>query len=1246
MPGPVTKEKGKSKGRSKPAAFALEEKSEPNVANLEELTKAIDFLEGNLKPPTVEEQMDDPIQAYLEGGDPTLFKQFLMGKQMMVQIDFSVPGTDREGFESALNELAKEGKDKKKTFLGFRYLNMDIVEITNPYYVPSAFTEKGGKLGKQLKGTLEQIRDSGSPSAIMEANACIFQLRQRLLARDDIIARASSVPPWLEKPMAAVADAHLAIANHFVKRLEYIQKNAGGKRKVAFPASFDKQKKRLKRSLGKAEKQLLDETLGKSAMSRIESGIQRGLYSELEIAVYKQVKTEFLSLLAKFKGISTEEKGLGALSALDPKTIDAISAYVTYLETIAWKVDYSSAKFTLGRILETKASTESPIQRQGMFRYPITIPPGYKNEEEVKAHTSHMSRGGHRRPGVTQYRHLYKMPMIEQKILLFDGEESAREKLILASKKAPAYFALLKTFVEEYIEGPQFHMTSEDTESYVATFERLEKNSEKLLKEAKKLQTARQFGKGVDERSVGQERVHIKEYTNTLLEFCEAYEQFSETTNEECNSLLNLISTRERELALIDENLPVSSRVAAAFDLLILNHALEITFGSAAIGGAAGLIATRSPTGAAAGTKLGWTVGGMIVAAAGMFNTGDALVSYIKATNPRDEERAIANMRRSSFYMGFALGGGATMLRLFGSTAGTAIYRTTFAGMVGANSVLLYHDAAKRAAEGDTSAYMDIPVDIAFIALGATGYVRTFSGAWKAVKLPAYMRAEISGKALIAGSFGIAEQQLLPKVVSQSLKWGYSPRGVFFNTAFSLPFVYTDMKKAAEKGKYQQAFRLFSDEFSRMSRQMVAFEFLILSPIKAGYASVVRRFPLKTAARVRFLQAQGLHRRISEIAAKRGAKLNSPEMQKNLIEIAFGSKGKFTSSQIQILLGLEGEAGAAAAKQIAKEVTQAWKIAVECYPTKGVAAKKVLERNWEKVSKYIEEEQTALAKSIRVIRTPTAVGGRYAVPVLIGAHLYTEHKNVRKKKLDVRLAKRLTPTESSFMKLLVGKDPQSLALRKTYGIPEIEHSQILDAFDEIDSKKYNSNKKLDAAEKKLRIACSWSLLMSGNPEPTIEEIDQLAAEMEYALRDIHLELDETAPTAALAQMGYLLRTKGSEYFLANYHKNEGRIMESGLLGEEAADMFVHNTAGIYAAATMKKSMAWGASVSRDFLAALDEEKISPEQSTLVRGAPLLSGIVRTGEGTPALDTVAYIIAVNHPLAVLMTDALEGELGEQ
>ena len=126
----------------------------------------------------------------------------------------------------------------------------------------------------------------------------------------------------------------------------------------------------------------------------------------------------------------------------------------------------------------------------------------------------------------------------------------------------------------------------------------------------------------------------------------------------------------------------------------------------------------------------------MIVAAAGMFNTGDALVDYINASNPRDEERAISRMRSSSLYMGFALGG--APLRLCGSTAGTAIYRTTFAGMAGANSVLLYHDAVKRAANGDTSAYMDIPVDLAFIALGSTGFIRTFSGTWKAVKLPLF----------------------------------------------------------------------------------------------------------------------------------------------------------------------------------------------------------------------------------------------------------------------------------------------------------------------------------------------------------------------------------------------------------------------------------------------------------------------------------------------------------------------------
>ncbi|MFP3950517.1 MAG: hypothetical protein ACLFUZ_05535, partial [Candidatus Micrarchaeia archaeon] len=847
---------------------------------------------------------------------------FLNSEVWKLRVDLSAPEVDREWVEEAFS---------KKSYTEVRYLSEDVVEVTNPYYLPSELRKNKGSLAKKIRGFLEKIRDSGSPSAIMAAHACMIELRDYFSTGDLNKLQQSSSPSWLKEHFSELSKAYRELGYGMVDRIEYISNYATGKNRlkpVSIPEGFEKGKKRTLKEIAALEKDLLDGSLAKNAIKRIEWGIKRKCYSVVEAAFYENVRTELEDFLRDFRDKDYIEKGFSAMSREDSEKVELAMRYVGMLETIAWKADLEAVRLKLNaakRPGKPGELMESLSLRSWIFGARSSILWGARS---MAARLFH-KRPPKKRRVSSRSGMLGGLSVFEEMRLVL----SSKRDLAEIGKRASAYSRLFSSWVDETLPGARI-----GSEERRKRFSSVRGDISRLSAEAGKLQgivlpsPEDEYWEKTEEISkIGNEEKRERErkklswqhQAEVLLEVADAFEMdVSREQKAIGEDVLRSVEMARNQDIFLDENAPWDEKVAAYNRQFVMQNAVPILAASTAIGGVLGFAA--GGVGAKPGAILGWGTGSLIVAAAGTFNTGKSLADYLAATTEAEEENALSDLRGSAFYMGFGIGGGP--LRFFSGSAAKAVTGTSFFGLGASNSVLLYHDI-KRASKGDSAAYWEIPADVAFIAIGSVGFMKTFSGAWKTVSLPRYVSKELKGKSLIGGSFALTERQIgtrLPKIISRAVSGGYSPGFVALNSAFSFGFSLPEMKHAAGREKYKQAMSVFSAGFGEMSRGMVTFEF-VLAGAGMGVSKVLRKFPVRTVPRLNFLQATGLHTKISKIAKEAGAKVSNPKMQERLVEIAFGSRGKLSSEQIQRMLALEGKAGKKAAEEISREVSTGWR---------------------------------------------------------------------------------------------------------------------------------------------------------------------------------------------------------------------------------------------------------------------------------------------------------------------------------
>lgn len=1230
------------------------EKAEVNREHFEQLNEEISYLSGEAGP-TADQQFEDPIYFLLAGqfGRDEEISPFFDSKQYKIRIDLSELGEDRDLFEEEL-------KKAPDSYLEVRYLNKDVVEITNPYYLPSELRKNKGSLAKKIRGFLEKIRDSGSPSAIMAAHACMIELRDYFSTGDLNKLQQSSSPNWLKEHFSALSKEYSELGYGMVDRIEYISNYATGKNRlkpVSIPEGFEKSKKRTLKEIAALEKDLLDGSLAKTAIKRIEWGIKRKCYSVVEVAFYENVRKELEGLLMEFRGKDYIEKGFSAMGRNNSEKVELALRYVGVLETIAWKADLEAVRLKLNaakRPGKPGELMESLSLRSWIFGARSSILWGARSMAASLFH----KRPPKKMRVSSRSDMLGGLSVYEEMCLVL----SSKRDLAEIGRRASAYSRLLSSWVDETLPGARigseerrkrFSSVRGDISRLSAEagklqgivlpppedeyWEKTEEISITFHNSEKRKKILENFGKIGNEEKRERERKKLswQHQAEVLLEVADAFEMdVSREQKAIGEDVLRSVEMARNQDIFLDENASWDEKVAAYNRQFVMQNAVPILAASTAIGGVLGFAA--GGVGAKPGAILGWGTGSLIVAAAGTFNTGEALADYLAATTEAEEENALSDLRGSAFYMGFGIGGGP--LKFFSGTAAKAVSGTSFFGLGAANSVLLYHDI-KRASEGDSAAYWEIPADVAFIAIGSVGFMKTFSGAWKTVSLPRYVSKELKGKSLIGGSFALTERQIgtrLPKILSRSLKWGYAPKGVIFNSVFSLPATLPDIQEAAKNGDYQKAFSSFSPAFTKLSRAMVTFEFA-LAGLGAGRIAIARKFPLKTAARVRFLQSLGLHRRISKLAAEGGIKLNKPKMQERLVEIAFASRGKFRPEQIQRMLGLEGSSGKKVAERIAEEVSKDWELAVEAFPAKGLAKTKKLRSVWKKAEQKLLREGTVRAKVLRSGMRIAKRGAAYSMPVLIGSVMYFEYKDARMRKLDKKMAEYLAPAEADFRDFLAVKDPNMKPLKEAFGIPDLSHSEMLRAFKKIDSVEYSPHRKRNRAEKSLRIACAWALMMR-EKTASLKNIEELAKTTKSALIDSDIVFDETTFVDSLAQAAYVISKKGRKYFVESYETNADQIYEIGWFGGRQ-ELFMHNTAGIYSAVALGKRREWAAAVTSEFLH--EVSKLDQKEKFALRGGQLLSAINDLSYGTSAKDSVRLaVISERLPVYIMFAEDMK------
>ncbi len=611
---------------------------------------------------------------------------------------------------------------------------------------------------------------------------------------------------------------------------------------------------------------------------------------------------------------------------------------------------------------------------------------------------------------------------------------------------------------------------------------------------------------------------------------------------------------------------PWSVRTAEYAKMYALRYSVPLIIGTTVIGGAAGSIA-GGPGGILGGAETGYNVGGAIVGSAAIFVSAEALSRYFTSEG-YEADRAIEDLRAGAALMMFAAGGGP--MKALAKPLSTIVLSATAASSL----VLLQSDLRS----GDSSKYMNIPSDVAFIAIGGMGFVRTFWGGFR----PLNLGAGAADVFTVADSAGIASTKLSDKVSSflaRPLEAGYSPKWFAINALFGGGTRSGDIYYSLKHGNVNSALTALGKGFSEVTGQMVGFDFLLTGVGTAGKAGIRSTFgripremelqsfrinvPWRDAKYVKFLEEEGLDNEIYAIVGKVKPMPLDRETAARVIEIAYGSSGKVSPAYVQKALGLEGEEGAKAAAQISKEVSKSWEEGRAAFAKKAAAGKEF----WRDAEKKMEKN--------RALVRAASLGKKYgAEAVALGALAYIELKSAPEKALRKELSNMLTDAEGHFISASLATSLGEL------GFVQVDKDKLFDGASEafslgkrVSEGDYALSKfpefKNEETSKRFMLACASALLMNGVPV-TEKEMLSLASKLYEAMEKAGIApAPKTPPLDGLALLASLVLNGKEEDFI-------NAFPEIASTTEKGNEPIIFNCAvsAYYYAAISGKSVEW------------------------------------------------------------------------
>ncbi|MBD3397779.1 hypothetical protein GF412_01470 [Candidatus Micrarchaeota archaeon] len=339
------------------------------------LETGIALLQGRVEPdPT------DDTYLTLWGRKPLITDEFLQFEKPSEAIPLPPKGNDfreeleyyaKENQELIDRKAAGEETEKEPSYMHIHiFEDRNIAVITNTFFLPQSIKEEAGELASSLK----KIISLGDESKTLTASGCFEELKFSLhkqMAYSELADEAfSKGKVKFAGLMQEISDTYGIIAKEMSSRIRWLGEGKGIS-EMASRTITPAQEKLKKLQKMAAEMQMKTATralTGVEAIEKIERGIERGLYSNIEIAMYKQVSGQLNATLGRIKGFSkrgierVSREGFDGLSGWQKAAVQEAISLVAHLECIAWKVDLK------GREKALKAKVRGASQPVGMGR--------------------------------------------------------------------------------------------------------------------------------------------------------------------------------------------------------------------------------------------------------------------------------------------------------------------------------------------------------------------------------------------------------------------------------------------------------------------------------------------------------------------------------------------------------------------------------------------------------------------------------------------------------------------------------------------------------------------------------------------------------------------------------------------------------------------------------------------------------------------------------------------------------------
>jgi len=340
-----------------------------------QLEAGIALLEGRC-----EADPTDDTYLTLWGRKPIVSDKFLKFEKATEVIPLPPKGDEfreeleyyaRENQELVDSGAAGEETEKVPSYISIQiFEERNIAIITNTIFLPQNLKGKAGQIASDLR----KILSSGDEGNLLVANACFEEIK---FAKENQAVYSELADEAFSKGkikfatlMQELSRAYGSIALEMANRLKNF---AAGKTLSKISATGTSQmQKKVKLLQDKAAGMQIEEATraltGVEAIDKIERGIGLGLYSNIEIAMYKQISGQLNATLGRVKRFSKKGlerirlEGFDGLSGWQKEAVEEAISLVAHLECIAWKADFE------GRESALRAKVPGAAQPIGMGR--------------------------------------------------------------------------------------------------------------------------------------------------------------------------------------------------------------------------------------------------------------------------------------------------------------------------------------------------------------------------------------------------------------------------------------------------------------------------------------------------------------------------------------------------------------------------------------------------------------------------------------------------------------------------------------------------------------------------------------------------------------------------------------------------------------------------------------------------------------------------------------------------------------